>query len=70
MTGGPILSLVPVVVVITMFVVIVVVTVSIMIPAVNVFHTAPASFPVTHIESFAVMVRCDPAGSPYGGRVQ
>jgi hypothetical protein len=60
------LSLVPALValvVITMSAVIVVVTVSIMIPAVIVFNTATVSFPVTHIVSLAIVVRCDPASS-------
>jgi hypothetical protein len=54
------LSVVPAVTMIAMLVMIVGIAVSIMIRVVIVLNTAAVSFPIPRIETFAVVVRCNP----------
>jgi hypothetical protein len=58
------LSIVPIVLVVTVSVVVpVMVSFAVAVPVMIVFNTAAISFPVTHKETFAVVVRRNPASS-------
>lgn len=62
-----VLSVVPIVFVITMSVVVpAMISFAVTIPVVVVFKTAVISFPVTHEVSFAVVARCNPTSSLVG----